>query len=175
MADGIYTEAVKFWSVLGGLGTAAFAFWDRLLRERPSIEPRVVPATNGPALGMLSLDAPMYLRIHNSGRHAVGIGILWLWGAPRDRVVMVGDVGRDVHPQRLLPIASEEHRLFELMWVDPEPGENIERRFWIFVPWRPLHALLPRPPLFLRTSLGALIRQQEDELQLQKEDRQRRA
>jgi len=174
MADGIDTEWVKFWGGLAGLGTAAFTIWDRLLRGRPWIEPHVVPTTDGPALGMMSLDAPMYLRIYNPSRHAVGIGTLRLWGIGTKRVELAADVGREVHPKRLLPIGPEDHRLFELLWGDREDGEDIERPFWIVVPWRPLKALLPRPPLLLRTSLAALIRQQEDELQLQKEDRQRR-
>lgn len=174
MADGIYTEAVKFWGGLAGLGTAAFTIWDRVLRGRPWMEPHVVAVDDGRSHGMLSIDAPMYLRIHNPGRHAVGIGTLRLWGAGTKRVELVADVGREVHPKRLLPIGPENHRLLELMWVDPEVGEDVERPFWIVVSWRPFKALLPRPPLLLRTSLAALIRQQEDELQLQKEDRQRR-
>lgn len=172
MTGDIYTEWVKFWGGLAGLATGAFTIWDRILRSRPWMEPHVVPSMKRPFLDTLSIDAPIFLRIHNPGRYAIGVGTLRLRGAKTERLEFEGDVGRDVHPSRLIPIAAGEHRLFPLIWTNPE-GEDNERPFWITVSWRPLRGLMPRPPLFLRTSLAALTRLQEDELRVYREERER--
>lgn len=179
MADGIYTEAVKFWGGLAGLGTAAFTIWDRMVRGRPWMEPHVILGPKGQAIGELRIDAPVYLRIYNPGPLTIGVGPMRLRGSeakrPKDQqVAMVADVGRDVHPQRLFSIPAGSFGLFELVWADPEDERDFDRPFSIVVSWRPLNARLRRPPLRLPTSLAALKRLQRDELHLQKEDRQRR-
>ncbi|MBB2964995.1 hypothetical protein [Methylobacterium sp. R2-1] len=168
--DSALVESIKLVGGIAGLATAGFTIWDRTFRARPWMEPHIAIGQNARPVGVPMIDAPICLRIHNPGSRTIGIGAVQFRGSRGGRMALSDDVGRDVHPRRLLPIAAGETRLFELIWTDPEHGEDLERPIWITVSWRPLTALLPRPPLRLRTSIGALTRLQEAEI-----DRNKRA
>lgn len=162
--DSALVESIKLVGGIAGLATAGFTIWDRAIRARPWMEPHIAARRDGRPMGLPLVDAPICLRIHNPGSRTIGVGAVQFRGIRQGRMALSDDVGRDVHPWRLLPIGPGETRLFEMIWVDPEPGEDLEQHVWITVSWRPLAALLPRLPLRLRTSIGALTRLQEAEL-----------
>ncbi|SDO51636.1 hypothetical protein SAMN05216360_12522 [Methylobacterium phyllostachyos] len=172
MADGTWTEAVKFWGGLAGIGTAAFTLWDRAVRSRPWVEPHITLSAGFP-LGMAEIDTPPHLRVHNPSRRTIGIRTVVFHGRGIPRLALTEDVGRDVHPKRLLPIGAGKSRLFEVMWV-VEPGQDAEATVWIVIWWRPLAAVLPRVPILLRTSVGTLIRLQDAEAQRARDEEEAR-
>lgn len=162
--DSPLVESIKLVGGIAGLATAGFTMWDRAFRARPWIEPHIAVGRDGRPVGLPLIDAPVCLRIYNPGLKTIGVGAIRFRGVREGRMALSNDVGRDVHPRRLLPIGPGETRLFEMIWLDPEPGEDLERSIWVTVSWQPLTALLPRVPLRLRTSIGALTRLQEAEL-----------
>ena len=172
MADGPGVEAVKFWGGLAGLGTAAFTLWDRAVRARPWVEPHVALSSGSP-LGMSEIDAPPFLRIHNPSRRTIGIRAVAFHGRKIPRLILTGDVCRDVHPKRLLPIPAGRSRLFEVMWA-VEEGQDVEATVWVAVQWRPLAAAFPRVPIVMRTSVDALVRLQDAEVQRARDEEEAR-
>ena len=61
-------------------------------------------------------------------------------------------------------IPSGKERLFPLIWSDDPASEDFVRPQWFRVSWRPLNASFPRVPLLLRTSLAALTRLRDTEI-----------
>ena len=174
MADGIYTEAVKFWGGLAGLATFAFTVWDRAVRSRPWVEPYIVEGKR-PLLDVLGIDAAVHLKIHNPGDRAIGIKAVNFYHRGQPRFALAQDVGREVHPKRLLPIAAGETCSFEVIWLDYPDNKNADLPVWVVIHWRPLAAVLPRLPLIMQTSSAALTRLQEVVLQrMQEEDEARK-
>lgn len=163
--DSALVESIKLVGGIAGLATAGFTIWDRAFRARPWMEPHIAISPSARPVGLPMIDAPICLRIHNPGSRTVGIGAVQFRGVREGSMALSDDVGRNAHPRRLLPISPGETRLFEMIWADPEHGEDIEQHVWITVSWQPLAALLPRPPLRLRTSIGALTRLQEAEIE----------
>jgi hypothetical protein len=167
MADDVYVEGIKFWGGLAGLVTFAFTVWDRFFRSRPWIEPHVVMKADfrSAMFGGVSDDVTASLRIYNPGSKTIGIGAVRFYPRTDDPLIeLTRDVGREVHPRRMLPIGAGEKGLFELLWRDLAYGENPERAIWIIVSWRPLTAIFPRPPLVMKTSIAALRRLQDAEV-----------
>lgn len=172
--DSTLVESIKLVGGIAGLATAGFTIWDRAFRARPWMEPHIAARVDGRPIGLPLVDAPICLRIYNPGARTIGIGSVRFRGVPPGRMALSDDVGRDVHPRRLMPIGPGETRLFEMIWRDPEQGDDPEHPVRIIVSWRPLTALFPRVPLRLRTSIGALQRLQEAELdRVQRAQRQR--
>jgi hypothetical protein len=168
MADSTAVEAVKFWGGLAGLVTFAFTLWDRAFRSRPWIEPHVFMTADfrSAVFGGVPDDVTAALRIFNPGPRTIGIGQVRFYPRTSDPLIaLIDEVGRDVHPKRLLPVQAEEAKLFDLIWRDLLQGEDPERTIWVIVPWRPLAGILPRFPLVLRTSIAALRRLQDAEIQ----------
>lgn len=172
--DSALVESIKLVGGIAGLATAGFTIWDRAIRARPWMEPHIAVGRDGRPVGLRVVDAPICLRIYNPGPRTIGIGSARFRGAPEGGMSLSDDIGREAHPRRLLPIGPGETRLFEVNWPDPEEGDDLERPIWITVSWRPLTALLPRPVLWLKTSIGALMRLQDAEIdRVQRAQRQR--
>ncbi|BAU92456.1 hypothetical protein MPPM_3851 [Methylorubrum populi] len=162
--DSALVESIKLVGGIAGLATAGFTLWDRAFRARSWVEPHIAISPIARPVGVPMVDGPICLRIHNPGSRTIGIGAVQFRGVREGSMALSDDVGRNAHPRRLLPIGPGEMRVFEMTWVDQEPGEAPERPIWITVSWRPLTALLPSPPLRLRTSIGTLTRLQEAEI-----------
>lgn len=162
MADGPIIEAIKLLGGIAGLGTAAFTIWDRAVRSRPHLEPHVIV---DPVSGWLgSESATVALRVRNPGPGSVGINSVRLGKLPRDQFDLEQDVGKDVHPERLIPILSGEEKVFPLIWAVDSDNPQFERSLLLKVSWRPLNATMPRLPLRMRTSLAALTRLRDTEI-----------
>ena len=162
MADSSIVEAIKLLGGIAGLGTAAFTIWDRAVRGRPRLEPHI---TVDPVSGWLGTEAgTVNLLIKNPGPGSIGIGTVRFGDLPRGEFDLEQDVGHDVDPGRLMPIPPNEERVFPLIWA-VEPGtKGFEQPQWLTVSWRPLTASFPRVPLRLRTSLAALARLRDTEI-----------
>lgn len=171
--DSEFVESIKLVGGFLGIGTAVFTIWDRMFRSRPWAHPIAsVEDESSWVLSDYRMNTSSYIQITNHSR----------------RDIVVQDVGQsyaefisvNYHTSIYGMIASENNsrgeavvpagktRSLELLYDHNRPKSELERRFWVWVRWKPAGALFPGVPLLFRTSLKEIDGYRRDAFELKR-------
>ncbi|SFG63245.1 hypothetical protein [Methylobacterium gossipiicola] len=171
MLDSGFVEGIKLVGGFLGIGTAIFTIWDRLFRNRPWAHPIAVVDESGSwVLSDYRMNTTALIKITNESRRDIVIRDVHQsfpdFIGVNYHASFYGLIASQTNTRGEAVVPSGKSRSLELMYDHERGKPELEKRFWVWIHWKPAGAFFPRFPLVFRTSLKEIDGYRRDAFEL---------